>query len=119
LLDCRHSHRIVFFVFFVFSTSRLLNLLLERRPFSSISHGTSVLPTNHVSNNGSLIAILSVCQTINEAKLRHTFSQQAATDGTMDIATFQMILKSFELDPTDYAVNEAINECSSASPSLF
>lgn len=31
----------------------------------------------------------------------------------MDIPTFHMILKSLHLDPSDYAVHEAINEASS------
>ncbi len=29
----------------------------------------------------------------------------------MDIPTFQIILKSLHLDPTDYAIHEAVNEC--------
>lgn len=50
---------------------------------------------------------------INETQLRQSFKQQANSDGTMDIPTFQMILKSLHLDPSDYAVHEAINEASS------
>lgn len=45
--------------------------------------------------------------------MRQSFKQQANSDGTMDIPTFQMILKSLHLDPTDYAVHEAVNEASS------
>jgi len=51
--------------------------------------------------------------TISEAQLRQSFKQQCNSDGTMDLATFQMILKSLHLDPTDYAVHEAVNEASS------
>ena len=50
---------------------------------------------------------------INETQLKQSFKQQSNSDGTMDIPTFQMILKSLHLDPTDYAVHEAINETSS------
>ena len=52
-------------------------------------------------------------QPIDEKHFRHAFSQQANSDGTMDIHTFQMILKSLHLNPSDFAVSQAINETSS------
>ena len=54
-----------------------------------------------------------MAEPINEKQLRHAFSQQCDADGTMDIHTFQMILKSVHLNPTDYAVIHSINETSS------
>lgn len=71
-------------------------------------------PAYNLSNRRSFASLKQqAAVAINETALRQSFKQQANSDGTMDIPTFQMILKSLHLDPSDYAVHEAINEASS------